>query len=154
MKKKALTILLALATAVSAVAETNTTQTLTLENAVAASGWTVEELVAALDLMEAKYNRDVSTASGRIAWHGKKVGEAVDTNTLTKVTYYEDGTTFTDAAKITKASDATSVREANAKLPKPVMTNGIPARLAAARLRQRENETTVSNVTVNVMAGN
>jgi len=33
------------------------------------------------------------------------------------------------------------------------MTNGIPARLASARLRQAENVTAVSNVTVRLAAG-
>lgn len=63
----------------------------------------------------------------------------------------EDGETFQDPAKVTTPLDA--VRAANAKLPQPVMTNGIPARLAAARLRQRENATTTNEVTVTVKAG-
>lgn len=105
------------------------------------------------DLLTRLYAREVSTSTGRSRWHGRKVREVVNTNTLTKVSYYEDGTTFTDEAKITRSSDTSSVQAANAKLPRPVMTNGIPARLAAARLRQSENETTVSNVTVNITAG-
>lgn len=150
------TIILASVTAILSLvsfADTNTTQNLTLEAAVVASGWTVEELVAALGLMESKYNRDVRTASGRTAWHGKKIREIVNTNTLTKVSVYEDGMTFTDEAKVTKASDASAVISANAKLPRPVMTNGIPARLVSARLKQRENSTTASNVTVRLTAG-
>jgi len=123
----------------------------TVEEAVAASGWTVEELVTALNLMEAKYNREVATAAGRTAWHGRKVGETVDTNTMTKVSLYEDGMTFTDAARIMTAQD--SVNAYNSKLPRPAMTNGVPARLAAARLRRQAELQAVSNVTITVTAG-
>jgi len=155
MKTKLAILLTAFSFAVIAVGETNGTSTArsptTLEAAVAASGWTVPELIAALDLMEAKYNRDVSTKTGRSAWHGRVVREAVDTNTLTRVTVYEDGTSFTDPAKVITAKQA--VLKANARLPNAVMTNGVPARLAAARLRQAQNAATVSNVTVTVTAG-
>lgn len=155
MKTKLAILLTAFSFAVIAVGETNETATssapASLEAAVAASGWTVQELIAALDLMEAKYNRDVATKSGRTAWHGRVVREAVDTNTLTRVTVYEDGTSFTDPAKVITAKQ--SVLKANERLPKAVMTNGIPARLAAARIRQAQNAETVSNVTVTVTAG-
>ena len=97
------------------------------------------------------YERDMASKDGRTRWHGAKVREVVDTNTLTKVSYYEDGTSFTDAAKVVTPLD--SAKAANAKLPPPVMTNGIPARLANARLRQRENSTTTNEVTVTVKAG-
>jgi len=97
------------------------------------------------------YDNDMKSSSGRVKWHGKMVRQVVDTNTLTSVKIYEDGTAFTDRAKVRTPLD--SARAATAKLPNPVMTNGVPARLAAARLRQRENETSVSNVTVNITAG-
>lgn len=113
--------------------------------------WTQSDLVAALQLLNRKYHRDVSTKEGRRAWHGAMKREVVNTNTLEKITYYEDGTAFADPARIITPQD--SVNAANAKLPKPVMTNGIPARLAAARLRQRENSTTTNTVTVTIKAG-
>lgn len=40
-----------------------------------------------------------------------------------------------------------------ARLPPPVMTNGIPTRLANARLRQRENAMTTNEVVVVLRAG-
>ena len=113
--------------------------------------WTQADLVAALQLLNRKYHRDVSTEAGRKAWHGAKRREVVDTNTLEKVTYYEDGTAFTDQARIITPQD--SANAYNASLPKPVMTNGVPTRLAAARLRQRENSTTTNEVTVTIQAG-
>ena len=113
--------------------------------------WTQADLIAALQLVNRKYHRDVSTETGRRAWHGARTREVVDTNTLEKVTYYEDGTAFTDQARIVTPQD--SVNAYNASLPKPVMTNGVPARLASARLRQRENSTTTNEVTVVIRAG-
>ena len=113
--------------------------------------WTQADLIAALQLLNRKYHRDVQSVDGRKAWHGKKVREIVDTNTLEKVTIYEDGMQFTDPAKIT--TPAQQVQEANQYLPPPVMTNGIPARLAAARLRQREAATTTNVVNVTIKGG-
>lgn len=136
----------------------------TITNAIVASGLATADDVAFVlaqskdtaiedDLLARLYAREVSTPTGRSRWHGRKIREVVNTNTLTKVSYYEDGTSFTDEAKITPASDTSSIQYANSKLPKPVMTNGIPVRLANARLMQRENSTTVSNVTVRLAAG-
>lgn len=153
MKTKLAAILAILSSVTQAAPETgaeteSTPAPATLEEAVSASGWTVQELVAALDMIEAKYNRDMKTKEGRKFWHGK-VQETVDTNTLTKVSVYEDGTVFRDPAKITTPSAS-----ANAQLARlQAQTNGIPERLAAARLRQRQNAETVSNVTVRITAG-
>ena len=113
--------------------------------------WTQADLIAALQLLNRKYHRDVQSADGRKAWHGKKVREIVDTNTLEKVTVYEDGMAFTDPAKIVTPAD--SIATYNAHLPPPVMTNGVPARLAAARLRQRENSSTTNVVNVTISGG-
>ena len=149
MKTKLAAILAILASVTLADPETESTPApATLEEAVTASGWTVQELIAALDMIEAKYNRDMKTKEGRKFWHGK-VQETVDTNTLTKVSVYEDGTVFTDRAKI-----RTPAMSAKAQLKRlQAQTNGIPARLAAARLRQRQSSETVSNVTVRITAG-
>jgi len=93
------------------------------------------------------YDADMKSSSGRSKWHGRKVREVVDTNSMTKVSFYEDGSRFTDAAKITTPLDA--VRKANSSLPRTVMTNGVPSRLAAARIRNQEEAT----VTVTIRAG-
>jgi len=91
------------------------------------------------------YENEVRTISGRTKWHGRKIRECVDTNSMTSVTYFEDGTTFTDRARILTA--AASVKAQNERLRMAAMTNGIPARLAAARMRYASgatNEVTVS----------
>lgn len=103
-------------------------------------------------LIKRIYDSDVKTSSGRTKWHGKVVSTVVDdTNTLTKVTRYEDGTEFVDLVKTSTLADR--VIENNKKLPKPVMTNGIPTRLANARIKFQENNNAVSNVTVTLKAG-
>lgn len=131
-------------------------------NSIVSSGVATTEEVATIleasrdtalpdDLLLRFYQNEMNSAEGRRRWHGQKTREIVNTNTLEKTTIYSDGTTFTDPAKVTTPAQA--VQTANKYLPKPVMTNGIPARLANARLRQRENATTTNVVTVAIKAG-
>ena len=133
-------------------------QTVTAEAVVAEvmkviedEGWTAEDVADAIKSLRELYLRDNSTAEGRRRWNGAVVSTSIDTNAMTKTTVYENGSVFTDPAKVITPLDA--VRAANAKLPKPVMTNGVPTRLANARLRQRENSTTTNEVTVAIKAG-
>jgi len=114
-------------------------------------GWNAEDVADAIKSLRELYLRDNATAEGRRRWNGKVVSTSVDTDAMTKTTVYENGAVFVDPARVVTALD--SVKAGNAKLPPPVMTNGIPARLAAARLRQRENSTTTNEVTVTVKAG-
>lgn len=101
--------------------------------------WTQADLVAALGLLNRKYHRDCETPSGRKAWHGKLKKEIVNTNDLTKTEVYEDGTTFSMPAKIVTPSQAV----ANANKNRLANKNGIPAKLAQARmLRMQEKSTT------------
>ena len=109
-------------------------------------GWTAEDVADAIRSLRGLYLRDNSTKEGRYRWHGKVTYSGIDTNAMVLTTIHEDGEIFQDPAKVITPLDA--VRAANAKLPKPVMTNGIPARLAAARLRQRENASTTNEVTI------
>lgn len=102
--------------------------------------WTQKDLVQALGLLNRKYHRDCETVSGRKAWHGKLKKEIVNTNELTKTEVYEDGTTFSMPAKI--ITPAISVSNAN----KALSTNGIPAKLAAARLRRAQEKATTNVV--------
>lgn len=115
--------------------------------------WTQADLVAALQLMNRRYHRDCENPKGREAWHGKLVGQTVVTNgeTMVKTERYADGTSFTFPARVIKPLD--SVKAANAKLPKSAMTNGVPVRLANARLRQRANAATTNDVSVTIKAG-
>lgn len=114
-------------------------------------GWTATDVADAIRSLRGLYLRDNATKEGRARWHGKVISTSVDTNTLIRTTVHEDGEVFEDAAKI--ITPAASVAAYNAHLPPPVMTNGIPARLANARLRQRENSMTTNEVTVTVKAG-
>ena len=112
------------------------------------NSWTQADLVAALQLMNRKYHRDVETDAGRKAWHGKITSTVVDTNALVKVTTYEDGTEFRDPFKVITPAASAQARAAQIS----VHTNGLPARLAAARLRRATEKAAVSNVTVIVNA--
>lgn len=156
---KALICCAVAAFAVAASAETN--ETVTAEAIIGESlkvfqdeGWTARDVADAIRSLRGLYVRENATAEGRRRWHGKVERTVVTTNetTLVKITTHEDGETFTDTAKITPTAE--SVAAANAKLARPVMTNGAPAKLAAARLRrQAEVAQGVSNVTVTVTAG-
>ena len=156
---KALICCAVAAFAVAASAETN--ETVTAEAIIGESlkvfqdeGWTARDVADAIRSLRGLYVRENATAEGRRRWHGKVERTVVTTNetTLVKITTHEDGETFTDTAKITPTAE--SVAAANAKLARPGMTNGVPAKLAAARLRrQAEVAQGVSNVTVTVTAG-
>ena len=104
--------------------------------------WTQADLVAALGLLNRKYHRDCETSSGRKAWHGKLKKEIVNTNDLTKTEVYEDGTTFSMPAKIVTPSQAV----ANANKNRLANTNGIPAKLAQARLLRAQEKATTNVV--------
>ena len=112
------------------------------------NSWTMADLVTALQLMNRKYHRDVATEAGRVSWHGKLVSQEVDTNALVKVSTYADGTEFRDPWQKVTASSAAAAKAAALS----VTTNGIPARLAAARLRRATEKAAQSNVTVIVQA--
>ena len=147
--------------AVAAFAET-ADETLSAEAIIGESikvfqdeGWTAQDVADAIRSLRGLYVRENATAEGRKRWHGKIVGPPVVTTnetTIVKVTTHEDGEVFVDEAQITPT--AQSVAASNARLPKPVTTNGVPVKLAAARLRrQAEVAQGVSNVTVTVTAG-
>ena len=157
MKKAFLVMAAAAAFAASAEpAETNenvTTEAVISEvmQVIKDEGWNAEDVADAIKSLRGLYLRDTATQEGRRRWHGQKTREVVNTNTLEKTTYYEDGTIFTDQAKVTTPAQA--AQQQLARLPPPVMTNGIPTRLANARLRQRENSMTTNEVVVVLKAG-
>lgn len=100
----------------------------------------------AMQLNMAKYDIDMQTQSGRRNWHGRFVGEEIYTNELVKVEIYSN------------AVDGTVWRYKTAFKPRPTKatrrktsytTNGIPAKLAAARAAraaQIDGETVVTNI--------
>lgn len=105
--------------------------------------WTQEDLVKALGLLNRKYHRDCETAAGRKAWHGKLKREKIDEEAQIKIQTFEDGTAFTNKWKIVTPSVAVS----NANRKVLVNTNGIPARLAQARMRRAQEKATTNIVT-------
>ena len=100
------------------------------------------------------YDKENTTGTGRVKWHGKKIREEVDMTNMVRITTYEDGTVFRDVAPVVTPPDA-----AEAYLRRiAATTNSAPSRLAAARqrfLKTKIDEANgvVSNVTVNVTAG-
>ena len=106
--------------------------------------WTQADLVAALQLMNRKYHRDVQSESGRRAWHGKRLSRVTDAESFTITETYEDGAVFVDPAPITTPEQA--VAEHNSKRT-TTMTNGIPVRLAESRIRRLEERATTNTVT-------
>lgn len=109
--------------------------------------WTQADLVQALGLLNRKYHRDCENVGGRRAWHGKLKREIINTNDLTKTEVYEDGTSFTYKFKIKTPIQA--VKDYNSRLS----TNGVPARIAAARLKRMQEKQTTNTVNQVLKAG-
>ena len=112
--------------------------------------WTVADLQSALGLLNRKYHREVKRPDGRRAWHGDLVRQIIDTNNLQKIEVYSDGPQFTLPFEVKDSPAAISNR--NARL-KTTMTKGVPAALAAARLRRAEEKATTNIVNVVVQPG-
>lgn len=90
-----------------------------MTNAIVSSGvMTAAELSSVLTaskdtsipdkVLVGRYARDIKTDSGRTYWHGKRVSWIEDTNTLTVVSTYADGTTFTDPFEVKKPQSASA----------------------------------------------
>lgn len=87
----------------------------------------------AMRLNMLKYDADMKSQSGRRAWHGRLVREEIHTNELVKVEVYSnevDGTTW----RYRLPFKPVKVKPTDRKVS--YTTNGIPARLAAARARR------------------
>jgi len=114
--------------------------------------WTQADLQAALGLLNRKYHREVKTEAGRVAWHGKRVAYVEDTNTLTAVSTYADGTKFTDPFTVRRPQSLearmAAARAATAKRRAATMPPGL-AKTAAQR---DEAAATTNEVTVTTTA--
>jgi len=111
------------------------------------------QLLHALRLQMAKYDNDMRSSSGRRAWHGRLVSQEIHTNDLCKIEVYSNEVTGV-LWRYRVPMKPVTVAQSNARLTTTVDTNGVPTRLAAARLRrQAEADASVSNVTVTVTAG-
>lgn len=112
------------------------------------------KLLHAIRLQMDKYDHDMRSTSGRREWHGTLLRQEVYTNELCAVEVYTnkiDGSIwrykYPFKPKMTTA-------EANRKrLKSPPKVNGIPKKLAEARLKRYQELNTKSNITVNIEAG-
>ncbi len=110
-----------------------------------------KKLALQKQLAEAALEDALETEEGRLEWHGAYVSETVDLASQTATFTHADGTTY--SVKFSAPNLAASVAAANKRLPAAPMTNGIPAKLVAARLRRwQEKVDSPSNVTVRVSA--
>ena len=110
-----------------------------------------KKLALQKQLAEAALEDALETESGRLAWHGAYVSETVDLASQTATFTHADGTTYSVA--FAAPNLAASVAAANKRLPAAPLTNGIPAKLVAARLRRyQEKVDSPSNVTLRVSA--
>ena len=79
--------------------------------------WTAADLQAALGLMNRKYHREQETESGRVTWHGKRMGQYIldDGNGgQCLVQLYEDGFAWTNAATRVTLKDPEAAAKAKA----------------------------------------
>lgn len=87
-------------------------------------------------LAEAALLDEEQTEAGRLKWHGAYTGERIDMEQLTATFIHADGTEY--SVKFRRPNVKAEVAKANARLPQPPMTNGVPRALAAARLKKHE----------------
>lgn len=87
-------------------------------------------------LAEAALADAEQTEVGRLKWHGRYTSQKVDLDKLTATFVHADGTEY--AVKFQRPDALREIAKANARLPKPPMTNGVPKALAAARTRRYE----------------
>lgn len=124
--------------AVTAPSATDTVVTTLLSDGTT-NTWSQADLVAALQLMNRRYHRDVETSSGRVAWHGKLDLQIIDTNNLVKIERYADGTEFVIPFEPPKPKTPS---------PNAIYNSRVPARLAEARARRQAERETTNTVTV------
>ena len=118
--------------------ETPQTVAITLNEDGSTNTWTQADLVAALQLLNRKYHREVATPSGRQAWHGPTVREEVDLDRAVKLETHEDGVIFEiPFGTPKKATPKTTLDE-----------SGVPPALKAARERREQEKATTNIVTV------
>lgn len=104
--------------------------------------WTQADLIAALQLLNRKYHREVEKPAGREAWHGKLVRQEIDTEREVKIETYEDGKVF----EIPFHKPKTEIDPTGSINPK--QWDNVPPALAAARKRRAQEKATTNIVTV------
>lgn len=120
--------------------------------AIQLMGENADALLHAVRLNMGKYDNDMRTDDGRRRWHGKLIREEIDTNTLWKVQVFSNEVTGAIWRYRMKFKPHRGVNA----VPKitTVGTNGVPWRLAAARLRRQQEKQGQTNVVTEVTIGN
>ena len=117
--------------------------------------WTAADLQAALGLMNRKYHREQETESGRVTWHGKRMGQYIldDGNGgQCLVQLYEDGFAWTNAATRVglKDPEAAAKAKAAAEARQAEWERAhLPPDVAALLQRRRDAANGVTNVVIN-----
>lgn len=95
-----------------------------------------------------KYNADMKTDYGRAKWYGKIEKSIILTNKLRRVDIHSSGAIFTNKWRDAYAVKAKAYKR-RTQIP-PALTNGVPKKLAEARMKRWREKNTVSNVTIKV----
>lgn len=117
--------------------------------------WTAADLQAALGLMNRKYHREQETESGRVTWHGKRMGQYIldDGNGgQCLVQLYEDGFAWTNAATRVGLKDPEAAAKAKAAAEARQAEwerTHLPPDVAALLQRRRDAANGVTNVVIN-----
>lgn len=117
--------------------------------------WTAADLQAALGLMNRKYHREQETESGRVTWHGKRMGQYLldDGNGgQCLVQLYEDGFAWTNAATRVGLKDPEAAAKAKAAAEARQAEwerTHLPPDVAALLQRRRDAANGVTNVVIN-----
>lgn len=80
------------------------------------NSWTQTDLTDALGLMNRKYHRDIESETGRVKWHGKRMGQYLvgEGEDLKLVMLYEDGFAFTGTPQRVAIKDPEAAAKAKA----------------------------------------
>ena len=117
--------------------------------------WTAADLQAALGLMNRKYHREQETESGRVTWHGKRMGQYIldDGNGgQCLVQLYEDGFAWTNAATRVSLKDPEAAAKAKAAAEARQAEwerTHLPPDVAELLQRRRDAANGVTNVVIN-----
>lgn len=95
-------------------------------------GANADAILHAAALTMAKYDSDMKSQSGRRAWHGKMIREEIFTNALCKIETYSNEVTGAIWRYRQPFAPVPMYKQISRKVV--YTTNGIPARLAAARV--------------------
>lgn len=102
------------------------------------------QLLHAMKLQMSKYDADMKTASGRRAWHGQLLYSEIHTNDLCAIEVYSNAV---DGA-VWRYRTPFKPRPPGYRVITPPATNGIPARVAAARLKAWRDQQSTNVVTI------